>query len=105
VNNDVLSVLGVGDWEVDVLPDPGQARSTVVQISPDVVVTDLQVGSMGGMAVVRELRANLDDDARPRLVLLLDREADAFLARRAGADAWVVKPFEADELRRAIQPD
>jgi DNA-binding response OmpR family regulator len=36
------------------------------------------------------------------LVMLLDREADVFLARRAGADAAVVKPFDAEELRTAI---
>jgi AmiR/NasT family two-component response regulator len=34
--------------------------------------------------------------------MLLDREADGFLAKRAGADAWVVKPFQAHQLRLAL---
>jgi DNA-binding response OmpR family regulator len=36
-------------------------------------------------------------------VLLLDRSADSFLAKRAGADAWVIKPFHDAELRAAVQ--
>jgi DNA-binding response OmpR family regulator len=34
--------------------------------------------------------------------LLLDRDADKFLAHRAGADVAVVKPFSAQDLRAAI---
>jgi DNA-binding response OmpR family regulator len=36
-------------------------------------------------------------------VLLLDRAADSFLARRAGADEWLVKPFDAREFRLKLQ--
>ncbi len=103
VVNDIQSVLGVGDWDITVIADPYQALATVEEMEPDVVVADLQIGSMGGMAVIRAIRAGLEDEERPRLVLLLDREADTFLAKRAGADAWVVKPFEADRFRQASQ--
>ncbi|MEX0797105.1 MAG: hypothetical protein WD274_10455 [Acidimicrobiia bacterium] len=40
----------------------------------------------------------------PRMVLLLDRSADTFIARRARADASVVKPLTAAELRSAVAP-
>ena len=33
--------------------------------------------------------------------MLLDRDADVFLARRSGADGWLVKPLDAFSLRRA----
>ena len=33
--------------------------------------------------------------------MLLDRQADVFLAQRSGADGWVVKPLDAFSLRRA----
>jgi DNA-binding response OmpR family regulator len=33
--------------------------------------------------------------------MLLDRTADVFLARRSGADGWLVKPIDALRLRRA----
>jgi DNA-binding response OmpR family regulator len=38
----------------------------------------------------------------PPVILLLDRDADAFLAGRSGAVAWVRKPFSAHDLRAAV---
>jgi CheY-like chemotaxis protein len=103
--NDVLSTLPQGAWEVELLDDPIRSAAKVAELDPDVVIIDLQIKSMGGMAIVRQIRADPDIEEVPRLVLLLDREADGFLAKRAGADAWVVKPFQADELRRALGLD
>jgi two-component system chemotaxis response regulator CheY len=100
--NDVLSTLTHGDWEVELLDDPFQSGARVAELDPDVVIIDLQIKNMGGMAIVRQIRADPDIEEMPRLVLLLDREADGFLAKRAGADAWVVKPFQADQLRQAL---
>jgi DNA-binding response OmpR family regulator len=36
------------------------------------------------------------------LIMLLDREADVFLAQRSAADAWLVKPLDALRLRKAV---
>jgi DNA-binding response OmpR family regulator len=36
------------------------------------------------------------------VLLLLDRTADEFIAKRAGADRWVVKPFTAQAFRAAM---
>jgi DNA-binding response OmpR family regulator len=54
--------------------------------------------------VVRAIReASGSGDIPPTAtLLLLDRRADAFLAGRAGADAWIQKPFGAFELRDAV---
>ena len=102
VVNDVLASLPWGDWEVEVLDEPTESAAKVAEVDPDVVIVDLQVRNMGGMAVVREIKASLEGQNLPRLVILLDREVDGFLAKRAGADAWVVKPFSAQELRQAM---
>ncbi|MFZ4585302.1 MAG: response regulator [Acidimicrobiia bacterium] len=81
----------------------GQDVRDVVDIEePDLVVLDLQIGNMGGVAVAIDLRL---EEAAGRLpgvpiILLLDREADRFLARRADADAELVKPVDAGALRR-----
>jgi DNA-binding response OmpR family regulator len=37
------------------------------------------------------------------ILLLLDREADKFLARRSTADAMLVKPIDPGTLRRAVK--
>ena len=69
---------------------------------PDLVVLDFQVGNMGGMATCLELR--LEETAgrlaRVPVLMLLDRRADVFLARRADAQGWVVKPLDPLRLRK-----
>ncbi len=72
---------------------------------PDIVVLDLQIGNMGGMAVASHLRAEAQMGRLPdtSILMLLDREADIFLARRSDADGWVVKPLDSFRLRRAFR--
>jgi DNA-binding response OmpR family regulator len=81
----------------------GQAVAGVVaETSPDLVVLDLQIGNMGGIATCMHLRNEAGDGRLPEVpvLMLLDREADVHLARRSGAEGWVVKPLDAFRLRR-----
>ena len=100
--NDVRAALESGGRRVQVESDPHQATAAAAESPPTAVVVDMQVGSMGGMAVTRALRNAPELDEVPAIVILLDRDADAFLAGRSGADGWVRKPFSAHELRSAI---
>jgi DNA-binding response OmpR family regulator len=72
---------------------------------PDLALLDLQIGNMGAMAVTMALR--LEESAgrldHVSVLMLLDREADVFLAIRSGAEGWLVKPLDAFRLRRAAQ--
>lgn len=104
VDNDVRATLTDPGTDLITIQDPRQAVEKAVEHSAAAAVVDLQVGSMGGMAVIRDLRSAMagGDLAKMRTVLLLDRSADTFLARRAGADVWLVKPFTGQDLRAAI---
>lgn len=105
VRNDVLSATDDTRYEITVVEDPSQGMEQIAAAGAgSVVVVDMQVGSMGGMAIcraIREARAYRSAPALP-VILLLDRQADAFLARRAGAAGWVQKPFTAHQLRSAV---
>lgn len=81
------------------------ARRQVAGEVFDVGVFDLQIGSMGGMAVTMALRHDASVGAGPDIpvVMLLDRAADVHLARRSGADGWLVKPLDALRIRRAVR--
>ena len=61
------------------------------------MVLDLQIGNMGGIAVAIDLRLEAGEGRLPhtQILLLLDREADRFLARRADVDVVLVKPVDA----------
>jgi DNA-binding response OmpR family regulator len=81
----------------------GQAVGPAVAAStPDLVVLDLQIGNMGGIATCIHLRHEAGEGRLPDVpvLVLLDRQADVFLARRSGADGWIVKPLDAFSLRR-----
>lgn len=104
VVNEVKSALALGDWDVEALDDPRLATDVIAERGPEAVIVDMQVGSMGGMAVVRSIRQTFEGGRRPRTILLLDRSADEFLARRAGADAQVLKPITSSVLRAALTP-
>lgn len=105
VINEVRSSLALGEWRLEELADPRVAGDVVEERQPEAVIVDMQVGSMGGMAIVRSIRQETEPSTRPRIVLLLDRSADDFIARRAGADARVLKPITASLLRSALSPE
>jgi DNA-binding response OmpR family regulator len=80
-------------------------RDTFAEEEPDLVILDSQIGNMGGVAAAIDLRLEESADRLPRatILLLLDREADVFLAKRADADGELVKPIDAGTLRRAAK--
>ncbi len=80
-------------------------RPAVAALEPDLVVLDLQIGNMGGVAASIDLRLEAEAGRVPetRILMLLDREADRWIARQARADAELVKPVQAFQLRRAAR--
>ena len=79
--------------------------AAVRELEPDLVVLDLQIGNMGGVATALGLRNEESFGRIPAqtVLMLLDRTADVFLARRADADGWLVKPLDALRVRRAAE--
>lgn len=64
---------------------------------PSLVIVDLQTGSAGGFALSHDMDATDRLDSIP-VLMLLDREQDAWLARQAGADSYMVKPVGAGTI-------
>lgn len=69
---------------------------------PDVVLMDLLMPGMGGVAATREMRTEMPDIEVIALTSVLEDEAVTG-AIRAGAIGYVLKNTEADELRQAIR--
>jgi DNA-binding NarL/FixJ family response regulator len=77
--------------------------NAVKRSGAEMVILDLQIGSMGGMATCMHLRNEHSGGriGRVNVLMLLDRPADTFLAQRCDADGWLIKPLDALRLRRA----
>lgn len=104
LRSDVIAVIGSPQTTVIELSSGAEVSPAVAEHHPDLVITDMQIGNMGGMAVCLDLRLEESCGNLPPVpvLMLLDRRADVFLARRSGAEGFVVKPLDPIRLRRAV---
>ncbi|MCZ7534156.1 MAG: hypothetical protein M5U23_12290 [Acidimicrobiia bacterium] len=102
VTDKVHASLGGADATVVDHTDPKTASQVAYEGGFDSVLVNMQVGTMGAMAVARAVRSGAGDDEPIPVTILLDRESDAFLAGRSGAKNWVSKDYTPAELREAL---
>jgi DNA-binding NarL/FixJ family response regulator len=105
VLEELRSALEDDETDIGELRAGEDVRLAVEQDPPDLVITDLQVGNMGGLAICLDLHLEESGGRIPHVpvVILLDRRADVFLARRAAAEGWLVKPLDPIRIRRAAR--
>ncbi|HMA32994.1 MAG TPA: hybrid sensor histidine kinase/response regulator transcription factor [Chloroflexia bacterium] len=95
------------DPEIEVIgeaADGGAALAEIAALHPDVLLLDLQLGEMDGVAVLERLHAGAAG-RMPATVVLTTYDQDALLlaALRAGARGYVLKHAEGPELIRTIR--
>ena len=103
VRADVAAVVGEPGTDIVEVETGYAVAPAVDEHEPDLVIVDLQMGNMGGMAVCLELRLEESYGNLPHVpvLMLLDRRPDVFLAKRSGAEGWIVKPLDPIRLRKA----
>ncbi len=104
VLDDITAALSGPDTSFTVCRNGRDVSGVVANRTPDLAIVDLQIGSMGGMAVTMALRLDESAGMAPHvpILMLLDRRADIHLAKRSAADGWVVKPLDALMLQGAV---
>jgi CheY-like chemotaxis protein len=104
LRREIEAVISGPDIDVAAVTTGPEVVSFVAGESPDLVIVDMQMGNMGGMAVCHELRLQESYDALDHIavLMLIDRRPDVFLAKRSGAEGWLVKPLDPMRLRRAV---
>jgi CheY-like chemotaxis protein len=104
VLDEVTAALAGPDTSFTVCRNGRDVAKVIAARTPDLAVLDLQIGSMGGMAVTMALRLDESAGLLPRVpvLMLLDRAADLHLAKRSAADGWVIKPLDALTLQLAV---
>lgn len=100
---EVRSALEDEETDIREVRSGAAVRGEVEAEPPDLLITDLQVGSMGGAAICYDLRLEESGDRQYHVpvLILLDRRADVFIAKHSGAEGWLVKPLDALRLRKA----
>lgn len=70
---------------------------------PDLVITDLNMGAMSGIALIKAIRAMKNFRFTPILMLTTESQQEKRQeARSAGATGWLVKPCGKDDLLRVL---
>jgi DNA-binding response OmpR family regulator len=84
--------------------NPEQALSILDVLRPSCVVLDLSAGGIGrNLQVLDAIRSQLDATlAATRVVLIAYQTSNRMFSWQAGTDAFLVRPFHAEELTRAI---
>lgn len=104
VRREVVSVLDAGSHDIiEASSGPEVLELVHEEEQVDLVIADIQMATMGAIALCLELRLQASYDAIDPVafLMLLDRRPDVFQAKRAGADGFVIKPLDAIRLRRA----
>lgn len=74
------------------------------ELVPDLIITDLMMPEMGGLDVCRAIRKNEIVNHIPIIVITAkNTEEDRIKGLEAGADAYLVKPFNSEELRTRVE--
>lgn len=93
------AILEPAGYVVGVVPDGVAALAAIKLKSPDLAILDVNMPGLSGTEVVRQLRSSNEAYAVPILMLTtLAHEADVQIALRAGADDYLTKPFDPDQL-------
>jgi CheY-like chemotaxis protein len=99
--------LHLQDWRVDEAADGREALAKALAIHPDIIVTETRLFGMNGYDLCAVLRRDVETRSIPIVVVTGDAmDKDVARARRAGADALLIKPCLPDtlfvEIRRLL---
>ena len=102
VRNSLRRAFTMAGYDVAEADGGESAVSMLARSSPDVVVLDVLMPDVDGLEVCRRMRAGGD---RTPVVMVTAREtvADRVAGLDAGADDYVVKPFDLDELLARVR--
>src|SRR3712207_2818942 len=91
-------------YDVTTTRSGAEALMRLAEAVPDLIVSDIRMPGMDGYQLARQIRASSRTALVPIVFLTAkDETADRIEGFRAGVDAYLVKPFEPDELVAVIK--
>ena len=106
-NRDIAAYIGSqfsGRYAVSYAINGKEGLEKALDLVPDLIITDLMMPGMDGLEVCRQVRANDIINHIPIIVVTAKiTEEERIKGLEAGADAYLAKPFNADELRTMVE--
>lgn len=92
------------EFDVDVAVRGGDALEKTKQVLPHLIVLDIMLPDIDGYEVCRTLRTNMRTSHIPVIFLTQkDERSDKLQGLELGADDYITKPFDIEELKLRVQ--
>lgn len=92
------------DFDVDVAVRGSDALDKTKQVLPHLIVLDIMLPDIDGYEVCRTLRTNMRTSHIPVIFLTQkDERSDKLQGLELGADDYITKPFDIEELKLRVQ--
>jgi two-component system chemotaxis response regulator CheY len=100
----ISSLEEVGDYTIIEAANGFQALRKLPEMPPDLVITDINMPDINGLEVVRFVKQSENFKHIPVIIVTTEgRDVDKERGLRLGADKYLVKPFEPDQLRQFVK--
>jgi two-component system chemotaxis response regulator CheY len=100
----ISSLEEVGDFTIIEAANGFQALRKLPEVSPDLVITDINMPDINGLEVVRFVKQSENFKHIPVIIVTTEgRDVDKERGLRLGADRYLVKPFEPGQLQQFVQ--
>ena len=100
----VSSLEEVGDFTIIEAANGFQALRKLPEVTPDLVITDINMPDINGLEVVRFVKQNENFKHIPVIIVTTEgREVDKERGLKLGADEYLVKPFEPSLLQQFVK--
>ncbi|MDF1524676.1 MAG: response regulator [bacterium] len=100
----ISSLEEVGDFIIIEAANGFQALRKLPEVSPDLVITDINMPDINGLEVVRFVKQSENFKHIPVIIVTTEgRDVDKERGLRLGADKYLVKPFQPVQLQQFVQ--
>lgn len=100
---DYLKAQLASDFKIRTYPNGKVALNEILKNKPDLIISDVMMPEMDGTTLCTKLKANINTNDVPVILLTAkSREEDQLEGLQTGADAYILKPFNMEILRRTI---
>lgn len=100
---DYLKAQLSSDFKIRTYPNGKVALNEILKNKPDLIISDIMMPEMDGTTLCAKLKSNINTNDVPVILLTAkSREEDQLEGLQTGADAYILKPFNMDILRRTI---
>src|SRR5512138_953350 len=104
IGNMLKIYFGGMDFDVDVAVRGSVALEKTKQVLPHLIVLDIMLPDIDGYEVCRTLRTNMRTSHIPVIFLTQkDERSDKLQGLELGADDYITKPFDIEELKLRVQ--